>query len=91
MGWLTICRGYPVNVDRREVYADFNYQIQHDTWEEGGHALDGITWLWDYSPLKNADAITPHPVSNSSTMKQKHTSKVPSFKKNAKPIADLSF
>lgn len=55
MGWLTICRDYPANVDRKEVYADFNYQIQHDTWEEGGHALDGITWLWDYSPLKNAD------------------------------------
>ena len=55
MGWLAICRDYPANVDRKEVYADFNYQIQHDTWEEGGHALDGITWLWDYSPLKNAD------------------------------------
>lgn len=55
MGWLTIRRDYPANVDRKEVYADFNYQIQHDTWEEGGHALDGITWLWDYSPLKNAD------------------------------------
>ena len=55
MGWLTICRDYPADVDRREVYSAFNYQILHSTWEEGGHALDGITWLWDYSPLKNAD------------------------------------
>ena len=55
MGWLTICRDYPADVDRREVYSAFNYQILHSTWDEGGHALDGITWLWDYSPLKNAD------------------------------------
>lgn len=55
MGWLTICRDYPADVDRREVYSAFNYQMLHSTWDEGGHALDGITWLWDYSPLKNAD------------------------------------
>lgn len=55
MGWLTICRDYPADVDRREVYSAFNYQILHSTWDEGGHELDGITWLWDSAPLANED------------------------------------
>lgn len=55
MGWLTICRDYPANVDRKEVYADFNYQVKNDTWEEGGSPLDGITWLDSMSPLKNVE------------------------------------
>lgn len=53
MGWLTICRDYPADVDRREVYSAFNYQILHNTWDEGGHKLDGITWLGDSAPLVN--------------------------------------
>lgn len=53
MGWVTICRDYPADVDRREVYSALNYQILHSTWDEGGHALDGITWLWDSAPLAN--------------------------------------
>lgn len=35
---------YKESVDKKEVYADLNDYVEHQTWAEGGSGLEGIRW-----------------------------------------------
>lgn len=35
---------YKENVDKKEVYADLNEYVEHQTWAEGGSGLETIRW-----------------------------------------------
>ena len=48
-------RTYDENCNRDSVYNDINKYVQHETYGEGGHGIDGIRWLDRVPVCKDED------------------------------------